>query len=196
MLNTAINALDELVSLKNKELITIASRPGIGKSTLLLNIVNSVSKQTNNKILYFNFENSKNSLLKKIKNNNIEIIDTPNLSILDIENIIKTYKKEDIALVAIDYLQLINMKNEVSEISRELKSLALELNIPVVLISQLSSNSKDIPTLIDLRKNGTLVQDSDVIIFLYNKESKLNENIDLIVAKNRGGSLGTIKIDM
>lgn len=196
MLNTAVNALDELVSLKNKELITIASRPGIGKSTLLLNIVNSVSKQTNNKILYFNFENSKNSLLKKIKNNNIEIIDTPNLSILDIENIIKTYKKEDIALVAIDYLQLINMKNEVSEISRELKSLALELNIPVVLISQLSSNSKDIPTLIDLRKNGTLVQDSDVIIFLYNKESKLNENIDLIVAKNRGGSLGTIKIDM
>lgn len=196
MLNTAINALDDLVSLKNKELITIASRPGIGKSTLLLNIVNSVSKQTNNKILYFNFENSKNSLLKKIKNNNIEIIDTPNLSILDIENIIKTYKKEDIALVAIDYLQLINMKNEVSEISRELKSLALELNIPVVLISQLSSNSKDIPTLIELRKNGTLVQDSDVIIFLYNKESKLNENIDLIVAKNRGGSLGTIKIDM
>lgn len=196
MLNTAINALDELVSLKNKELITIASKPGIGKSTLLLNIVNSVSKQTNNKILYFNFENSKNSLLKKIKNNNIEIIDTPNLSILDIENIIKTYKKEDIALVAIDYLQLINMKNEVSEISRELKLLALELNIPVVLISQLSSNSKDIPTLIDLRKNGTLVQDSDVIIFLYNKESKLNENIDLIVAKNRGGSLGTIKIDM
>lgn len=196
MLNTGINALDELVSLKNKELITIASRPGIGKSTLLLNIVNSVSKQTNNKILYFNFENSQNSLLKKIKNNNIEIIDTPNLSILDIENIIKTYKKEDIALVAIDYLQLINMKNEVSEISRELKSLALELNIPVVLISQLSSNSKDIPTLIDLRKNGTLVQDSDVIIFLYNKESKLNENIDLIVAKNRGGSLGTIKIDM
>lgn len=155
-----------------------------------------LNKQTNNKILYFNFENSKNSLLKKIKNNNIEIIDTPNLSILDIENIIKTYKKEDIALVAIDYLQLINMKNEVSEISRELKSLALELNIPVVLISQLSSNSKDIPTLIDLRKNGTLVQDSDVIIFLYNKESKLNENIDLIVAKNRGGSLGTIKIDM
>lgn len=196
MLNTGINVLDELVSLKNKELITIASRPGIGKSTLLLNIVNSVSKQTNNKILYFNFENSKNSLLKKIKNNNIEIIDTPNLSILDIENIIKTYKKEDIALVAIDYLQLINMKNEVSEISRELKSLALELNIPVVLISQLSSNSKDIPTLIDLRKNGVLVQDSDVIIFLYNKESKLNENIDLIVAKNRGGSLGTIKIDM
>lgn len=65
MLNTGINALDELVSLKNKELITIASRPGIGKSTLLLNIVNSVSKQTNNKILYFNFENSKNSLLKK-----------------------------------------------------------------------------------------------------------------------------------
>ncbi len=196
MLNTGINALDELVSLKNKELITIASRPGIGKSTLLLNIVNSVSKQTNNKILYFNFENSQNSLLKKIKNNNIEIIDTPNLSILDIENIIKTYKKEDIALVAIDYLQLINMKNEVSEISRELKSLALELNIPVVLISQLSSNSKDIPTLIDLRKNGALVQDSDVIIFLYNKKSKLNENIDLIVAKNRGGSLGTIKIDM
>lgn len=196
MLNTGINVLDELVSLKNKELITTASRPGIGKSTLLLNIVNSVSKQTNNKILYFNFENSKNSLLKKIKNNNIEIIDTPNLSILDIENIIKTYKKEDIALVAIDYLQLINMKNEVSEISRELKSLALELNIPVVLISQLSSNSKDIPTLIDLRKNGALVQDSDVIIFLYNKESKLNENIDLIVAKNRGGSLGTIKINM
>ncbi len=196
MLNTGINALDELVSLKNKELITIASRPGIGKSTLLLNIVNSVSKQTNNKILYFNFENSKNSLLKKIKNNNIEIIDTPNLSISDIENIIKTYKKEDIALVAIDYIQLINMKNKVSEISRELKSLALELNIPVVLISQLSSNSKDIPTLIDLRKNGALVQDSDVIIFLYNKESKLNENIDLIVAKNRGGSLGTIKIDM
>ena len=196
MLNTGINALDELVSLKNKELITIACRPGIGKSTLLLNIVNSVSKQTNNKILYFNFENSQNSLLKKIKNNNIEIIDTPNLSILDIENIIKTYKKEDIALVAIDYLQLINMKNEVSEISRELKSLALELNIPVVLISQLSSNSKDIPTLIDLRKNGALVQDSDVIIFLYNKKSKLNENIDLIVAKNRGGSLGTIKIDM
>ena len=69
MLNTGINALDELVSLKNKELITIASRPGIGISTLLLNIVNSVSKQTNNKILYFNFENSKNSLLKKIKNN-------------------------------------------------------------------------------------------------------------------------------
>ena len=85
MLNTGINALDELVSLKNKELITIASRPGIGKSTLLLNIVNSVSKQTNNKILYFNFENSKNSLLKKIKNNNIEIIDTPNLSISDRE---------------------------------------------------------------------------------------------------------------
>jgi len=142
------------------------------------------------------------------------IDDTPGISITEIRAKCRKLKLEkDIGLVVIDYLQLIsgsgNRKNgsreqEISEISRSLKILAKELNVPVIALSQLSrapEQRKDDhrPMLSDLRESGAIEQDADIVMFLYrddyyNPDSE-NKNIaEVILAKHRGGSTGTVEL--
>lgn len=142
----------------------------------------------------------------------IYIDDTPGISVMEIRAKCRKLKLEkDIGLVVIDYLQLVQGSNkrngsreqEISEISRSLKILAKELNVPVIALSQLSraveQRPDHRPMLSDLRESGAIEQDADIVMFLYrddyyNKESEKKDIAELIIAKHRGGSLGTIEL--
>lgn len=204
-LKTDLKNLDNLIGgIDKKEFITIAGRPGMGKSSLLINIINNVSKQTNDKILYFNLETSKEILKTKIISDNVEIIDTPAITIEEIKNKCEEVSKNGLALVVIDYAQLIRpatfntfSSKILSQVSYTLKNMVLKLNTPIIILSQLSSktiNDEDKkPQLRDFDNAVALVQDSDKIIFLY-KEDFITTNVELLVVKNRYGATGTVKL--
>ena len=142
----------------------------------------------------------------------IYIDDTPGISIMEIRAKCRKLKMEkNIGMVVIDYLQLIqgsgkrnsSREQEISEISRSLKVLAKELDIPVIALSQLSrgveSREDKRPMLSDLRESGAIEQDADIVIFLYrddyyNEESPEKNVAEVIMAKHRGGSTGTVKL--
>ena len=142
----------------------------------------------------------------------IYIDDTPGISIMEIRARCRKLKIEKhIGLVVIDYLQLIQGSNkrngsreqEISEISRSLKILAKELEVPVIALSQLSREAEKRqdhrPMLSDLRESGAIEQDADIVMFLYrddyyDKESKKQNVAEVIIAKNRGGSTGTVEL--
>ena len=142
----------------------------------------------------------------------VYIDDTPGISVMEIRTNCRKLKMEkNIGLVVIDYLQLISGSNkrngsreqEISEISRSLKVLAKELNVPVIALSQLSraveQRDDHRPMLSDLRESGAIEQDADIVMFLYrddyyNKESAEKDIAEVIIAKQRGGSTGTVKL--
>ena len=142
----------------------------------------------------------------------IYIDDTPGITVMEIRAKCRKLKLEkDIGLVVIDYLQLVQgsgkknstREQEISEISRSLKILAKELNIPVIALSQLarSAEKRDDkrPMLSDLRESGAIEQDADIVIFLYrddyyNPDSEEKNVAEVILAKHRGGSTGTVKL--
>lgn len=142
----------------------------------------------------------------------IYIDDTPGISIMEIRAKCRKLKLEkNIGLVVIDYLQLIqgtggrnsSREQEISEISRSLKILAKELQIPVIALSQLSRGAEKRddkrPMLSDLRESGAIEQDADIVMFLYrddyyHKESEERNIAEVIIAKHRGGSTGTVKL--
>lgn len=142
----------------------------------------------------------------------IYIDDTPGISIMEIRAKARKLKLEkDIGLIVIDYLQLIqgtgkkgaSREQEISEISRSLKILAKELNVPVVALSQLSRASEQRkdhrPMLSDLRESGAIEQDADIVMFIYrddyyNEDSPKKGVAEIILAKHRGGSIGTIEL--
>ena len=142
----------------------------------------------------------------------IYVDDTPGISIMEIRAKCRKLKIEkNIGLVVIDYLQLIqasgkrngSREQEISEISRSLKILAKELDIPVIALSQLSRGAEKRdekrPMLSDLRESGAIEQDADIVIFLY-RDDYYNENseeknvAEIIMAKHRGGATGTVKL--
>ncbi len=142
----------------------------------------------------------------------IYIDDTPGISVMEIRAKCRKLKLEkNIGMVVIDYLQLVQGSNkrngsreqEISEISRSLKILAKELNVPVIALSQLSraveQRPDHRPMLSDLRESGAIEQDADIVMFLYrddyyNKESEKKDIAEVIIAKHRGGSLGTVEL--
>jgi len=143
----------------------------------------------------------------------IYIDDTPGMSVMDIRTTCrKLHMEKGLGLVVIDYLQLIqgntrrggSRENEISEISRSLKVLAKELNVPVIALSQLSraveQRPDHRPMLSDLRESGAIEQDADIVMFLYrddyyNKEKSEKPGIaEVIIAKQRGGSTGSIDL--
>lgn len=142
----------------------------------------------------------------------IYIDDTPGISVMEIRTKCRKLKMEkNIGLVVIDYLQLVQGSNkrvgsreqEISEISRSLKILAKELNVPVIALSQLSraveQRPDHRPMLSDLRESGAIEQDADIVMFLYrddyyNKESEKKDIAEVIIAKQRGGSTGTVEL--
>lgn len=176
-LKTGFKNLDNIINLKEGELTCIASRPGVGKTTLAIDIVNNISKQINTKILFVSLENSKEQLEKRFINNNIEII-TDKLFLIDILKKCREFK--NISLIAIDYLQLI--KRESEDVIKELKNLALELNVPIIITSQLP-RTYDKKILKDFDIFGSENYDNVLLLYKLDKNeikvSVKNKNIDL-----------------
>ena len=148
-----------------------------------------------------------------IGRSNLVIDDTPGISISELRSKCRKYKLElDIELVIIDYLQLMSGKvggrsesrqQEISEISRSLKGIARELNVPVIALSQLSraveQRPDKRPMLSDLRESGAIEQDADVVMFIYrdeyyNKDSEKKKQAEIIIAKQRNGPVGTVDL--
>lgn len=149
----------------------------------------------------------------KIGNSNLIIDDTPGISVRELRSKCRKFKLEHgLDIIMIDYLQLMSgsggksnesRQQEISEISRSLKAIARELNVPVVALSQLSraveSRTDHRPILSDLRESGAIEQDADVVMFLYrddyyNKDSTTKGICELIIAKQRNGPIGTVNL--
>ena len=150
---------------------------------------------------------------KLLSNAQIYIDDTPGINIMEIRAKARRLKLEkNIGLIVIDYLQLIEpvgrrngtREQEISEISRALKKLAMELDIPIIALSQLSRSAEKgekgkRPMLSDLRESGAIEQDADMVLFIYrddyyDKETEKRNIAEIILAKNRGGSVGTVEL--
>lgn len=210
--------------LNKSELIVIASRPAMGKSNLLLNIALNVAVNGKIPVALFNLELSKEQCtermiaqkslvnINKIKTNNVNddeakqvkttiieladapiyIDDTPSISIQELkEKSFKLKEEKNIGLVLIDYLQLINDGKD-ENICTSLKNLAIELDVSVIITSQLTTKidkrEDKRPKLSDV--NSVVEEESDVVMFLYSEDN----NREIIVAKNRYGNIGTIKL--
>ena len=208
-MNTGFKDLDDVIKINGGKLIVLASRPSMGKSTFALNILNNIATKQNLPVLCFNLEASKEQIINKLISNNsmvkyseiqkekidnntwkkiqegisifsdaeIYIEDTPGISI---EEICKKSRKIDyIQLVSYDKRECLSREQEVSKISNALKLLARELNIPILVVSQLSrgpeqrENHK--PVLQDFHSSGDLAQDADVVMFLY-RDDYYNED--------------------
>ena len=142
---------------------------------------------------------------------NLIIDDTPGISIAELRSKCRKFKLEhNLGIIIIDYLQLMSggkrsesRQQEISEISRSLKAVARELNVPVVALSQLSraveQRPDHRPMLSDLRESGAIEQDADVVMFLYrddyyNKDTDKKNIAEVIIAKQRNGPIGTVEL--
>ena len=237
--------LDNMTAgLQRSDLIILAARPAMGKTTLVTNLAYNVATVAKQSVLFFSLEMSKEQLVDRmladasgvdawnIRTGNLSdddfgklsdamgemaeapifIDDTPGVSVLEMRTKARRAAHEQpLGLIIIDYLQLMqgsgrdngNRVQEVSEISRGLKLLARELNVPVIALSQLSrsveSRTPQIPQLSDLRESGSIEQDADIVMFIY-REAYYNpdterENItDLIISKHRNGPTGKVEL--
>ena len=228
-----IKELDRLINIDNK-LITIASRPCMGKSSLVIKIAKNVSTNNNVPIAIFSLDMSKEQManrllsdkkllnnhwtsiteeIKKLKDFTFYIDDTPGISIDKIiEKCQKLKLEKNIGLIIIDYLQLVNYnKNEllsrdkeITNIMARLKKLINEINIPIIITSQLSrepeKRENHRPVLSDFIKSSSIAQISDVVMFLYS-DSHYNQNkkkcnaIEIIIAKNNDGHCETVEVE-
>jgi replicative DNA helicase len=239
--------LDNMTAgLQRSDLIILAARPAMGKTTLVGNLVQNVALIEKQAVLLFSLEMSKDQLVDRmlsaesgvnawnIRTGNltdedfeklgaamgalseapIYIDDTPGMTVMEIRTKARREaQKHPLGLIVIDYLQLMsgsrggggdfNRVQEVSEISRGLKLIARELNVPVIALSQLSrsveSRSPQVPQLADLRESGSIEQDADIVAFIYredyyNPETDRQHITDLIIAKHRNGPTGRIEL--
>ena len=147
----------------------------------------------------------------KLANSNIQIADVPNVTVLEIRAMARRVKASGkLDMILIDYLQLIkgvgkgdNRQQEISDISRSLKGIARELNVPVIALSQLSrapeQRADRRPMLSDLRDSGAIEQDADMVVFLYrdeyyNEDSEFKGIAEVIIGKQRNGPVGTCRL--
>ncbi len=247
--STGIGDLDRVITgLNRSDLIILAARPGMGKTSFALNIARNVACKSKKSVAFFSLEMSKEQLASRLlssealvggtklrtgkltdeewqrlipasdilKNANLYIDDTPGITITEMKSRLRRLRQID--LVVVDYLQLMSSTrridsrvNEISEITRSLKIMAKELNVPVITLSQLSRASEQRPDhrpqLSDLRDSGSIEQDADIVLFLY-REGYYDKNGDdnaaapavdmnsgeCIVAKNRHGEMNTVKL--
>ncbi len=231
--------------LQKSDLIILAARPAMGKSTLVANLAYNVASQAKKAVLFFSLEMSKEQLVDRmlaetagidafnIRTGNLSeddfgklsdamgemaeapvfIDDTPGLTVLEMRTKARREAhNHPLGLIIVDYLQLMqssgrsysdNRVQEVSEISRGLKLIARELDVPVVALSQLSrsveSRHPQIPQLSDLRESGSIEQDADIVMFIYredyyNPETENQHITDLIIAKHRNGPTGKVQL--
>lgn len=243
---TGWHDLDNLTAgLQRSDLIVIAARPAMGKTTLVTNLAYHIASKEKQSVLMFSLEMSKEQLVDRmladaavvdawnIRTGNLSdddferishamgemaeapifIDDTPGLTVLEMRT--KSRRQahvQPLGLIIVDYLQLMsgsgnnrgdNRVQEVSEISRGLKLIARELNVPVIALSQLSrsveSRNPQIPQLSDLRESGSIEQDADIVAFVYredyyNPDTDRQHITDLILAKHRNGPTGKVEL--
>jgi replicative DNA helicase len=246
---TGFSDLDNILSgLQKSDLIILAARPSIGKTTLALDIARQIGTKSKVPVGIFSLEMSSDQLIDRMiaaeadvdlwrlrtgrlrsdEGNDdfqrigsamgslseapIYIDDAGSANIMEIRTMARRLQSEHkVGLIIIDYLQLMEGRKtqgdsrvqEISEISRALKQLAREINVPVLALSQLSraveSRSPQIPKLSDLRESGSIEQDADVVLFLYREDREKpdtpNKNIvEVIVSKHRNGPLGKAQL--
>ncbi|MBR1778978.1 MAG: replicative DNA helicase [Clostridia bacterium] len=243
---TGISDLDDTITgLNRSDLILLAARPGMGKTSFALNIARHAAVKEKKKIAFFSLEMTREQLTSRILSTEamvhgvklrsgklkddewVRLIeagdilsktqlyfdDTPGITVPEMKA--KLRRLKDIDLVIIDYLQLMssakrieNRVQEISEITRNLKIMAKEINVPVLTLSQLSraseQRSEHRPMLSDLRDSGSIEQDADIVLFLYRSDYYKNgdtveEDYDknsgeCIVAKNRHGETRTVQL--
>ena len=241
-ISTGYPALDRVITGLNKtDLILIAARPGMGKTSLALNIAENVATKGGRTVAVFSLEMSSEQLAQRLLSSqasvegqllrtgeltgddwvriamasqvlskaDVYLDDTPGITVGEMKAKLRRLKKVD--LVIIDYLQLMstgrrseNRVQEVSEITRNLKIMAKELNVPVITLSQLSrgpeSRTTHKPMLSDLRESGSIEQDADIVLLLYREDYYAREEAEerniaeCDVAKNRHGEVGVVKL--
>ncbi len=244
---------DFLGGFQRSDLIIIAGRPSMGKTSLALNIARNAAIEQGACVALFSLEMFREALVQrllssesgvnsrrirlglntedeeklimeatgKLSEASIYIDDSPQLSIVEMRSKARRlYYERGVDLIIVDYLQLMDVERrrenrvqEISYISRSLKGLARELNVPVIAISQLSRavewRASHEPKLSDLRESGSIEQDADLVIFIYRDELYYNEDewqsqhpdreypremADIIIAKHRNGPTGQIKL--
>ena len=245
-IRTGYRDLDNMTAgLQRSDLIILAARPAMGKTTLVTNLAYNVATIAKQPVLFFSLEMSKEQLIDRmladasgvdswnIRTGNLSdedfskiseamgemaeapifIDDTPGLSVLEMRTKARrAAHDQSLGLIIVDYLQLLqstgnhngNRVQEVSEISRGLKLIARELNVPLIALSQLSrsveSRTPPIPQLSDLRESGSIEQDADIVSFIYRPgyyepDNPEVQNItDLIIAKHRNGPVGKVQL--
>lgn len=240
---TGLIDLDQITAgLHNSDLILIAARPSMGKSSLALNIAGHAAAHSHVTTAFFSLEMSKEQIVNRLlcaealvdshkmtvggldetdwekllaayqllADAPFFIDDTAGISINEIRAKCKRLKlKHNLGLVVIDYLQLMqgrrseSRQQEVSDISRSLKIMAKELDIPVIALSQLNrapdQRTDHRPMLSDLRESGSIEQDADIIMFIYrddfyNPDSEEKNVAECLLSKHRNGSTGTVKM--
>lgn len=238
---TGFTLLDTITTgLNRSDLIILAARPCMGKTSFALNIASNVARHSGKEVAVFSLEMSKEQLATRMLSTEalvdsnklrsghlsdndwvrlassadvlcglpIYIDDTAGTNVPQLKA--KLRRMKNLGLVVIDYLQLMEstVKSEnqvlrISEITRNLKILAKEIDVPVILLSQLNrgveSRPDKHPQLSDLRESGSIEQDADIVLFLfrdgyYNKESNEPNISECIVAKNRHGDTGSVKL--
>ncbi len=245
-IRTGYRDLDNMTAgLQRSDLIILAARPAMGKTTLVTNLAYNVATIAKQPVLFFSLEMSKEQLIDRmladasgvdswnIRTGNLSdddfskiseamgemaeapifIDDTPGLSVLEMRTKARRAAHDQpLGLIIVDYLQLLqasgnhngNRVQEVSEISRGLKLIARELNVPLIALSQLSrtveQRSPAIPQLSDLRESGSIEQDADIVSFIYRPGYYEPDNpdvaniTDLIIAKHRNGPVGKVQL--
>lgn len=226
-MKTGFEKLDKIINMNEPKLITIAGIQNTGKTTLLLNIIDNLLNQQKS-ILFFSLEIGKETVLKKLtsKNKSIYIDDSANVSIRYIKRkvrkmilekeMLRAMKmlSEDVAesemllekninLIVIDYLQLIDCKDNnlniqecIFKTTLELLRLAKEMNIPILITSQVSRNAKGTKTMLsDFNNSRSLLTHSDVIMIL-NRNGIQNDITELTVAKNNDGTIASINLKL
>ncbi len=245
-LSTGIGDLDDTITgLNRSDLLLLAARPGMGKTSLALNIARNVAVgDRKNKVAFFSLEMTKEQLASRmlsteamvegtklrtgklsedewvrlieagdvLSKTQVYFDDTPGITVPEMKA--KLRRLRDVDLVIIDYLQLMsggrridNRVQEISEITRNLKIMAKELNVPVITLSQLSRASEQRtehrPVLSDLRDSGSIEQDADIVMFLYRPDYYNTDGQgtgddknsgECIVAKNRHGETRTVQL--
>jgi replicative DNA helicase len=229
--------------LQPSDLIIIAGRPAMGKTTFAMNVAEHAAIKYGKSVAVFSMEMASLQLVMRmfssvgqidqnrirtgslddmdwpkltsamnlLHKSKIFIDDTPALSPAELRARARRLKREhDIDLIVVDYLQLMsvpdikeNRATEIAEISRSLKTIAKELNVPVVALSQLNraleNRPNKRPLMADLRESGAIEQDADLIVFIYrdevyNKESGEKGKAEIIIGKHRNGSTGTVHL--
>ncbi len=241
---TGFSRLDDLTNgLHGGQMIIVAARPGVGKSTLAMDFMRACSIKAGKASVIFSLEMSKIEIMmrilsaeskiglskirsgKMVENDWARMVevttriqdaplfidDSPNMTMMEIRAKARQLKqKHDLGLIVVDYLQLMtsgkkveSRQQEVSEFSRQLKLLAKELDVPLVAISQLNrgpeARTDKKPQVADLRESGSLEQDADMVMLLYRPDSQEEAHerageADIILAKHRGGPIGTITV--
>ncbi len=242
-LPTGFSELDRMIGGLNKsDLILMASRPGMGKTSIALNIARSAIKDSDKTVVIFQLEMSSQQLAmrmlsgealvdnKKLRmgtltdddwdriagaatsltKSHIMIDDNSGITVSEMKAKCRRLGS-DLGLIVVDYLQLMhsgkrndNRVQEVAEISRSLKIMAKDLNVPVLCLSQLSrgpeSRQDKRPMLSDLRESGSIEQDADIVLFIYRPDyyadAKPEERnkAEIIIAKNRHGEVGKVEL--